>query len=252
MILKAPDEKNAAISALEKIFLTADREKQAAIARELRILRTDVNSESEAAYLINFHLRHNQNTIVIHDLRLELDDGHVAHIDHLLIHSSHRFYILESRYFSDGLKINAKGEFLRWNDWRQAFEPTPSPIEQNRRHAEVLRQTLASLGLCESHIKSYVLIGPHARIDRSEDRSERSDTEQVVRADLFMIDLTEDLENISFSKSLANSATKSMRDSISDIAIKLIALHRPVATNYANKIWLSEISPLEEIPERLI
>ncbi|MGZ3237584.1 MAG: nuclease-related domain-containing protein [Burkholderiaceae bacterium] len=248
MILKAPDEKSAEISALEKIFLTADREKQAAIARELRILRNDTNSESEAAYLINFHLRHNQNTIVIHDLRLELDDGRVAHIDHLLIHSSHRFYILESRYFSDGLQINAKGEFLRWNDWRQAFEPTPSPIEQNKRHAEALRQTLTSLGLCEPHIESFVLIGPHARIDRSK----RFDTELVVRADLFLIELTEELENFSFSKWSTDSAKKTISTSISDIAIKLIALHRPIVTNYANKIWLSEISPLEKIAERLI
>lgn len=236
MILKSPDAKNAVIAELERIFLAADKEQQAAIARELHSVRAGVKSESESAYLINFHLRHSQNTIVIHDLRLVLDDGRVAHIDHLLIHRSYRFYILESKNFSLGIKINDRGEFSRWSDAKKTFEYIASPIEQNERHAAVLRQALASLGLHEPHIQSFVLIAPHAPIRRPQ----RFDTELIVSADQFMMALNENLENASFLGLLTDTATPAPV-SISDIALKLIGLHRPATVNYAEKTWLNEV-----------
>jgi hypothetical protein len=225
MILKAPDAKDASISELERQFLTAVEEKQAAIALDLQGIRAAFQNKREAAYLINFHLRHSQNTNVIHDLCLEDADGRMIHIDHLLIHHSYRFYILDSRHFSSSLKINDLGEFQRWDDRRRVYEPIPSPLEQNAQHVEVLEQVLESIGVHDPHIQSFVLASPHAYIDRPL----RFDTELVVRADEFLTALNENLENASFLGLLTSAARPSPLPLISTISQKLIAMHRPVA-----------------------
>ena len=56
-----------------------------------------------------------------------------------------------------------------------------SPIEQNRRHAEVLRDVLIRLGYPNPEIESFVLISATARIDRSK----LHPCPEVVKADQF-------------------------------------------------------------------
>lgn len=79
---------------------------------------------------------------------------------------AYRFFILETKHFSHGVKITDEGEFLRWNDWKKTYEGMPSPLEQNVRHTAVLHKALLSAGLPEPNIESLVLVAPSARIDR--------------------------------------------------------------------------------------
>jgi hypothetical protein len=236
MILKEPDIKNAAIASLQKLLLNAEKEQQGAIVNELRVVGAGITKESEPAQLINAHFGKSQNIVVIHDLRLELDDGYVANIDHLLIHRSHRFYILESKHFSHHVKVNDRGEFLRWNGWSKTFVRTSSPIEENERCSAILRQRLKLLGVPDPHIQSFVLIAPDAQIERPE----WFDTEVVVSANQFLTSLNENLEIASFLGLLTDQSKATRVESIFRIAQKLIALHRPLTVDYAEQIGVGE------------
>jgi len=55
------------------------------VDQEIRALKAGRRGEHDTAYEIDFHLGESKNTMVLHDLRFELDDGRVAQIDHLLI-----------------------------------------------------------------------------------------------------------------------------------------------------------------------
>lgn len=243
MICKNADSKAEAISALECLLARAPTDKKTSIERELRMLRAGVKGEQEAAYLIDFQLKGSEKTAVIHDLRVQLGDGRVAQIDHLLIHRTLRFYILETKHFSHGVKITDEGEFLRWNDWKKTYEGVPSPIEQNERHAAVLRTLLSKLGMGEPKIESMILIAPQARIDRSK----RFNSDRVVKADQFLTAIQKNLDNINILSLLGGFAKMTFSESIGDIAKKLIRLHQPITIDYAAKFGLADTSHIPSV-----
>lgn len=240
MICKNADSKAEAIATLEGLLARASTDKKTLIERELRMLRAGVKGEQEAAYLIDFQLKDSKKTAVIHDLRVQLGDGRVAQIDHLLIHRTLRFYILETKHFSHGVKITDEGEFLRWNDWKKTYEGMPSPIEQNERHAAVLRTLLSKLGMGEPKIESMILIAPQARIDRSK----QFNSDRVVKADQFLTAMQKNLDNASFLGLLGGLAKATFSEPIGDIAKKLIRLHRPITIDYAAKFGMADTSPV--------
>ena len=239
MICKEADNKEGALATLENLLSIADADKKSLIEREIRAMRAGIKGEQESAYLIDFHLKDSKNMAVIHDLRLELGDGRVAQIDHLLIHRTYRFYVLETKHFSHGLKITDAGEFLRWNDWKKTFEGMPSPLEQNERHAAVLRKAVTFAGLPEPHTESLVLVAPHARIDRPK----RFDSSKVVKADQFMTALEKSLDSGSLLSMVSGLVRTAVSDSIGEIAQKLIALHKPITIDYAAKFRLENNPP---------
>jgi len=172
---------------------------------------------------------------VLHDLRLDLGDGRVAQIDHLLIHRTRRFYVLETKHFSRSVKITDEGEFLRWNSFRKNWDSTPSPLAQNERHVQVLRKVLGTLGLGNCPIESWVLVAPTARIERPR----RFDTSHVMRTDQFIERLNKSLENAPALGVLGGLLNTGLHDSIGDIARKLVALHSPSTTDYMARFGLA-------------
>ena len=225
MIIKNADSKDPAIATLEALLAGADSKKQKLVTDELRMMRAGIKGENESAYHIDFNFKNSATTAVIHDLRLEYG-GRVAQIDHLLIHRTHRFYVLETKNFSHGLKINEHGEFLRWNDWKKTFEGMPSPLEQNKRHAAVLHELLERLGYKNPAIESFVLISPNARIDRPKGK----DFPEVVKADQFLSALEKNIGTALGSMSGLFGAISKLAfgESPEEIAKKLVRLHRPI------------------------
>lgn len=236
MLCKKADDKANALAQLEKLLAAAPGDRKPLVERELRSLRAGIKGEQESAYLIDFHLKDSKNTAVIHDLRLELADGRVAQIDHLLIHRTYRVYVLETKHFAHGLKITDAGEFLRWNEWRKTYEGMPSPLEQNERHSTVVKKAFETLRLPEPHVESLILIAPQARIDRPR----HFDTSKIVKADQFMKALEKSLEGGSFFSVISGLVKTAVADSVADIAAKLVALHKPITIDYASKFGLSQ------------
>jgi hypothetical protein len=238
MIVKHADDKAPALASLETLLARADAKQRKFIEDELRMMRAGIKGEQESAYHIDFDFRASEITAVVHDLRLQWG-GRVAQIDHLLIHRTHKFYVLETKSFSHGLKITDEGEFLRWNDWKKTYEGMPSPIEQNRRQAEVLRDVLERLGYAKPEIESFVLVSPKARIDRSKAHP----CPEVVKADQFTTAFKKRyLESLNSVGGILGGLSKAIfGDSAEVIAKKLVALHKPIMIDYEAKFGMRSV-----------
>ncbi len=238
MILKNADDKSADVDVLEALHKEAEGDIQRRIAAELRNMRSGVKGEKDAAYLIDFDFGKSKNTAVIHDLRLELA-GRVAQIDHLLFHRSLLVFVAESKHFHAGIKINEQGEFLQWNDFKKTYEGIPSPIEQNRRHVEVLYDVISQnmvmpsrLGITlEPKFASTVIVSKNARIDRSNG----FDSREVIKADM----LSKHVEQVlDYEMGLTLLAKLVDTKTLVDVCEQLIALHRPARVDWRAKFFL--------------
>ena len=250
MLVKTADDKSADLALLEQLFTypnLTDFQKKS-IEQELRFLKAGLKTEADTQYLINFDFKDSKNYAVIHDLRLEVN-GRVAQIDHLLINRTLDVFVLETKSFHAGLKINDNGEFLRWNDYKKIFEGMASPIEQNQRHLKVLQEVLAQVDLPKRlgfrlmpKLIPVVLISPNARIDRPS----KFDTSSVIKADSvkrYIMSFYDD-SIVSTLKNSVGTLSAAARivapETIENLAKKLAALHKPINIDYKAKFDIRE------------
>lgn len=144
MLIKEKDSRSKDIKELESLLQEElTNEKRRDIEQDLKNLIKGEKGEYDAAYHINFYYKDLKRTAVIHDLRLEYN-GQVAQIDHLLITSTYRFDVIESKNYSSQVKINDNGEFQIFNARLNRYQGIESPIEQNKRHIHVLKEFLVN------------------------------------------------------------------------------------------------------------
>lgn len=245
MILKQKDARNEDIQELNRLLsLNISSKQRFLIERELKCLMSGNSGESNSAYHLDFRYTHSKNWAVIHDLRIE-HRGLVAQIDHLLINRLLHVHVLESKNYFYGIKITDDGEFLSYNG--KGYQGIESPIEQNKRHIDLLQKTIEDRNLAPKRLgisipisyKNYVLVSPSARIDRPLKQS--FDTSMVIKADAFISYLEKELDKDSIGSVL--SLTKLIGvDTLEDFAQKIIRLHRPGTFNYAAKFGIDENS----------
>lgn len=86
MILKHKDDLAPQTAELERLLSLASLSKaqREDLQDELGAMRAGNKGEKEAAYHIDFGWKDGNNSVVIHDLRLE-HEGRVAQIDHLIL-----------------------------------------------------------------------------------------------------------------------------------------------------------------------
>lgn len=112
------------------------------------------DNESDLAYYLDFQFKNDPLTMVIHDITIEYN-GRSAQIDHLVIRPA-LIYVIETKYFGGKIQFNIK-------DWNVIYPrktlSIPSPILQNERHIEVLRDLLNNeKSLWSKNNKAYDLI----------------------------------------------------------------------------------------------
>lgn len=242
MLLKSADSKERDIAELERLLLTAPKSVRPKIEQQLRAVRAGIKGEQESAYLIDFDFKNAQRTVVIHDLRLDIN-GRVAQIDHLLIHRTMNFFVLETKHLHAGMQITEEGEFKQWNDFKKTYEGMASPLAQNERHIAVLKDAIARLELptragipLTPTFHSYVLISPKARIDRPK----KFDTSHIIKADVLLKSIQNQFENTGVVDTFANLARMVSLETISGIGRKLVRMHKPVTIDYAAKFCIKE------------
>lgn len=245
MIIKPADSKQSDLEKLAQLRQrpdATDRQRQA-IEKEINILRAGIKGEEESAYLIDFDFKSSKITAVIHDLRLE-NKGRVAQIDHLLIHRTLSVFVLETKHFNFGMKITDEGEFLRWNDYKKSFEGMPSPLAQNERHIQVLREafdfmempTRMGIRLSPAY-ESYVLVSAGARIDRPP----KFDSSRVIKADVLLKTIEKQFENEGTLDTLGRVSRMVSTETLEVIARKLSYFHSPAKVNYLAKFGFSDV-----------
>ena len=95
--------------------------------------------------------------------------------------------MLETKNFSGDVTITPHGEFSVTYSSERVFN-IPSPLEQSKRHENVLRRLFAKLGITgragtSPRFKHVVLVDPKAAIHRPDPKL--FDSSMVIRADLF-------------------------------------------------------------------
>lgn len=244
MLLKSADKKDEQVADLERLLSIAPSEKKAKIEQELRNIRAGLKAEQEAAYLIDFHLKDSKNTLVIHDLRIEVG-GRVAQIDHLLLHRTLTAFVLETKSFHAGLKITEEGEFLRWNGRKKTYEGMASPLAQNDRHIVVLKDAFNQIDMpvrlgmrLSPTFESYILVSPNARIDRPK----KHNTSRVLKADMLVDAIEKRFEKEGVLETIASMAKCVSANTLEDIGRQLVLSHLRSKFDYAARFGLTDVS----------
>lgn len=237
MLLKPPDDKTPAIAEIERLLSISSGRTKGAVLDELKRMRLGIRGEAESCYEIDFHFKNSLNKIVIHDLRLEVN-GRVAQIDHLVLDRLMNIYVLETKFFSSALSFNNRGEFSAiYGDYEFGIA---SPIEQNRRHVEVLKDALATIKLptrlgrtLNPTLHPLVIVSRNAQIIRPQ--KEVFDSSSILKADQLFSLITKCDEDAG----VAALAKVVSSDTVKNIGAQLVALHKPILIDYASKFGLS-------------
>lgn len=250
MIIKQKDSVTQQTEQLENLLLQDITQIQKRnIETELKIVRSGIKGEESSAYFIDFHLGESKNWMALHDLRIEYQ-GNVAQIDHLIINRFLQFYVLETKNYSHGIKINDSGEFQVMFGGKS--KPIESPIEQNNRHIFLLERYLKSIdGLFPKRLgfkikpsfHSYILVSPNSKIIRPDQAI--FDTRNVIKSDCF-ISLTQEKVN---DDSVFDLAKVIGQDTLFSLSQRIAELHKPPAPiDYSKRfgINVNEDSNIEE------
>lgn len=251
MILKNADDKTAQIDELNRLLGIAPIQIKPRVEAELRMLQAGFKGERESSFHINDKFKDKKNAFVIHDLRLE-HNGQVAQIDHLIINRMFGAFVLETKHFHAGLKINENGEFEQWVPRMKSYVGMASPLEQNARHIDVLRkvfidkvETPKRLGFqFQPTFYSRVLVNPTAKIIRPK----RFDTSEVIKADAFFSKYNKDYDKAGFFESLSQVAKIVSSETVEEVCNQLIKMHKPITYDYAAKFGIKEEALTDQKP----
>ena len=244
MLIKSAQERAADIDALNALLAhpAASPAVRTKIDEQIRNIRAGAKGEADAAYEINFDFQASPNWAVLHDLRLE-HQGRVAQIDHLLINRFLDIWVCESKHFSQGVAINDHGEFTAFYGSRAVG--IPSPLEQNRKHLEVLRSVLASslvqlptrIGLSlKPSLHSVVLVSKNARITRPKKTVPGVDS--VIPSDRLRGLINERTDKESVLTTVMAATKMVSAETVAQLARQLLRLHRPIKFDWSAKFGL--------------
>jgi hypothetical protein len=112
MLIKSAEHKSKRIALLESLQDPPKPDaRQKTRAREEPVrLRRGIQGERGAAHYLDNYFADGRNHALIHDLRL-VDGEDAAQIDHLVVGRTFEFYLLETKNFNGGPRINDLGEF---------------------------------------------------------------------------------------------------------------------------------------------
>jgi predicted RNA-binding Zn-ribbon protein involved in translation (DUF1610 family) len=258
MILKQKDPIEPAVETLESL-LTAPSLPNATstkIKKELGALQRGAKGERDCAFLLEGHVKNNPNRVLIHDLRIECD-GEVAQFDHLLINRRLEFWILESKNYSTGIKINDLGEFEYWAG--NHYMGIPSPIEQVNRQARILKKILRKqkikiqrLGITlRPSIHTAVLVSPASRVIRPE--KEAFNADQVMKADTFFTLYQKRADNFTAGDVIKGLPKLVDKGTIIRFGQQLVEMHTPANMDYAAKFGINcEQASQSEPPSQVV
>jgi hypothetical protein len=245
LLIKKRDNHDEDVAILQRLLECDITAKQRfLIEREIKCIGSGARGEDSSAYYIDFRFRDSRNCAIIHDLRLECR-GFVAQIDHLLINRLLDVYVLESKNYYYGVKITPEGEFLVWNG--KTFVAIESPIEQNKRHIDLLERVFQLPGFLPTRLGvsipptflSYVMVAPNSRVDRPS--KAKFDTSMVIKADGLGAAIDKRIDDTSAVVAISSLAKLVSQETLEAFARKVVRLHRPAKIDYAAKFGINVV-----------
>jgi nuclease-like protein len=238
-VLKVADDKQREIDALQALISRSDVNPptKKRIEEEIWRIRAGMKGEKDAAYEIDFYYAAGDNHVVIHDLRVEFK-GRVAQIDHLILNRAFDIWVCESKSFSEGVKIDEHGEWYRYGG--RFARGMPSPVKQNARHVDVLRDLFDSGGVqlprrfltMKPNLWPIVLISNKARIDRPKSKRAAAaidGLETVIKVERLVETINRSIDTRNPVKLIAKVVGN---ETIADLGRQLVALHKPESIDW--------------------
>ena len=243
MLIKAADGQRTDVAALEALLAQVDLAdpKRKRIEQEIWAVRGGAKGEADAAYEIEFRFGNVDQVMTLHDLRIEVE-GRVAQIDHLILNRFFQIWVCESKSFSEGVAINDSRE---WSSYRRGRPyGIASPIEQNKRHIEVLNDLFARglvnlpkrLGITvRPRLESLVLLSNHAHVSRPTGlaATKVDGLDRVVKCEQLVstIDKAIDkMDTVDMARTLVSIVS---RQTVQRVARELASLHKPATVDWA-------------------
>jgi hypothetical protein len=187
--------------------------------------------------------KNGKNSAVIHDLRIE-HEGRVAQIDHLILTRTLDCHVLESKGFNSQVRVSEAGEWeVRTKfGWKGIL----SPVEQNRRHIDVLQGFIRDHNLAPKRFgtslslrfHNWVLVSPRCHFKRT-----GSDWNKVVKMDMFEKSFGESVDKSDFIDTLASIFKLVSGATVNGLGQSLVAAHKPHVCDFAARFG---IAPLTE------
>jgi hypothetical protein len=240
MILKHKDDVAPMLEELEQLasMPSLSKKQREEIEHEIWMMRAGTKGEKQAAYLIDFDWKKGKNYVVIHDLRVE-HEGRVAQIDHLIISRILAFHVIESKAFGQEIRISESGEWE--TKTRYGWRGIASPVEQNRRHIDVLEAFIHDhriapkrLGLTlKPKFHNWVIVSPECPL-----RRHGKEWDQVLKMDMFSTEFFKRVDTVGLLATLAAAPRIVATETIQQVGCGLIAAHKPAKFNFAAKFGI--------------
>jgi len=243
MLIKNADDKSEDLGILRRLLeLQLTSRQRSLVEREIRCIESGLRGEKNSAYFLEFELKESGNWAIIHDLRI-VHEGFTAQIDHLLINRFLEIYVLESKNYYFGIKITPEGEFLVWNG--KTYEAIESPLEQNRRHVQLLEKVIKQFRIAPTRLgipipitfHNYVLVAPGSRVDRP--AMKKFDTSVVVKADAFVTTIKKRYDFPSPDMVIASLAKVVSAETLESFARALAFKHKKGGIDYPAKFGIT-------------
>ncbi|WP_336985571.1 nuclease-related domain-containing protein [Altererythrobacter aquiaggeris] len=255
MILKDADNRSEDIAELKRLRDVSPRRFRAVIQKQINNLYCGLNGENSAAHFISREFGKSENTAILNDLRIGMDDDY-AQIDHLVIHRVQAVaWVLETKNYSGRLTCDEHGDWTVWTGSRPVS--IASPINQARRQCAMLRQWLDAYGLDKiREIRPVVLISPTSSVDR---RKLPADA-HVVKSDNFVSWWKEQSAQIGFASAVGlvgRHLLKGMsQDDFEGLGEQLVRAHTPFKRDWRATLRLphedkskkTDPQPDEQVP----
>lgn len=234
---------------LEELAEKATGENAKKIAKEIAVVKAGIIGEDN----ILFELKNSgMDMVVLHDLYIESVSGASAQIDFLVLTPKINF-VLECKNLFGNIEINSKGDFIRTIHCggRYYKEGIYSPITQNQRHLQVLKERRSENdGKILAAWKNYlfkdffrglvVLANPKTVVN---DRYAKKEVkEQVIRADQL-------IETIQRMNKASKESASSLKD-LKGMGERYLQMHIEKPITYIEKFKQEELEdqPAAERP----
>ena len=241
MLIKLKDDVEPAVQKLEELLAlkTLTGQQRERIEDEIGNIRAGARGEKEAAYHIDFRLKNSKNWMVLHDLRLE-HNGRVAQIDHLLIDRRFDVFVIESKNLKTAVRVNANDEFEVKTRW--SWKGMASPVEQNKRHIQVLSELIGDEKLMPTRLgiqirpkfHNWVLIAPECNLVKGDQKDAT-----ILKMDMFDRGMEQFINHNPLSEALSMAKLCSA-ETVMSFVEKLVGFHKPIVFDYAAKFGITD------------
>ena len=203
------------------------------IQSDLKRLENGYKSEKDNAYYLDFEFKDSKHSIILHDVRLE-HNGRTAQIDHIFIGRT-GVTVLESKSFTGELMIKDDGSLVV--KYAKTINTYPNPIEQNNRHAQVLKELINDNFNLQGNTKflggidisSKVIINPKTTV------TNKKLPIGFERADSFATRRIKEIDKMGVFEILKTASKLMTIEKYIELAEFIIQNHKPIIFDYTKK-----------------